>query len=391
VAVTSRIRPLPPIAVDLLIAAAVGFPTLMDAWWNEAGTRQADGFTYLFAVVSVAALIGRRRWPIPVALLCGASLTGLYVLGHHGELLNLPSMVALYTVAVQSDRRTTIVTAVVASAWSGVLGFTSDDPIGARGGSPVLEMIWPLVPLALGEAVRSRRELAVFAEAEREREAHRRVADERARLAREFHDLVAHTIAAVNVQMAAAVAAFDANPEAARRALIQARGSSRAALGELRATVTLLRDVDDLGPVPRLDDLDLLVQPVRAAGIDVVVADDRAGAALTDAVELAAYRIVQESLTNVIRHSRADHAHVSIRTTGDTLVIEVVDDGVGGVGGAGGAGGVMASSGPAADRSGFGLVGMTERARAVGGNVEFEAGADGGFRVHAVLPMTEGS
>src|SRR5215207_10280313 len=124
-------------------------------------------------------------------------------------------MVALYTVAVQGDRRATIITAVVASAWSGVLGFTSDDPIGARGGSPVLEMIWPLVPLALGEATRSRRELAAYAEAERDREAQRRVEAERARMAREFHDVVAHTMAAVNVQMAAAVAAFDTDPDTA--------------------------------------------------------------------------------------------------------------------------------------------------------------------------------
>jgi signal transduction histidine kinase len=182
--VMTRYRQLPATAVDLTVAAVVAVPTVMDAWWNEPGSRQADAATYTLAVVSVLALLFRRRWPFPVAAVCGAALSGLYVLGHHGELLNLPVMVALYTIAVQSDRRTTIVTAVVASAWSGVLGFTSDDPIGARGGSPVLEMIWPLVPLALGEAARSRRELLAYADAEREREAQRRVDAERARMAR---------------------------------------------------------------------------------------------------------------------------------------------------------------------------------------------------------------
>src|SRR5690606_33965396 len=128
-----------PLMADLFVVVAVGIPTAMDAWWNEPGTRQADAATYAFAAVSVLALFGRRRWPIPVAVVSGLGLTGLYLLGHHGELLNLPLMVALYSVAVRHDRRTTVVAAVVAATWSGVLGFTSDDPLGARGGSPVLE------------------------------------------------------------------------------------------------------------------------------------------------------------------------------------------------------------------------------------------------------------
>src|SRR5918996_1998741 len=161
-----RVRQAPPAAVDVAVAAVVAFPTAMDAWWNEAGSRQADGFTYALTVVSIGALLFRRRWPFASALVCGSALTGWYVLGHHGELLNLPTMVALYTIAVQGNRRTTLVTALVASTWSGILGFTSSDPIGARGGSPVLETITPLVPLALGEATRLQRELVARAQAE---------------------------------------------------------------------------------------------------------------------------------------------------------------------------------------------------------------------------------
>src|SRR5690606_32438271 len=152
------------------------------------------------------------------------------------------------------------------TATTGFYALSLHDALPIWGGSPVLEMLVPLVPLTLGEAVRSRRDLVAYALAEREREAERRVAVERARMAREVHDLVAHTIAAVNVQVAAAAAALDTNPEAARRALVEARSSGRAALGELRATVALLRQHESapgaagegVGPVPGLDRLDQL-------------------------------------------------------------------------------------------------------------------------------------
>jgi signal transduction histidine kinase len=361
--------------VDALVVAAVAFPTLMDAWWNEPGSRQADAATYLLAVTSIMALLVRRRWPVPVAIVCGASLSGLYVLGHHGELLNLPAMVALYTVAVRTDRRATVVTAVVASAWSGLLGFTSDDPIGARGGSPVLEMIWPLVPLALGEAVRSRQQLTEYAEAEREREAQRRVEAERLRMAREFHDVVAHTMAAVNVQMAAAVAAFDADPETARQALHQARASSKAALQELRATVALNRDLGPTSPVPTLERVPELAEPARAAGIEVTFHDEHANADLSGAVELAGYRVVQEAITNVVRHSNALNVAVSLCDTPEGLVVEITDDGTGTAPGA-------------TANGGFGLTGMAERVHAVGGRLVHGPTPSGGYRVRAVLPTS---
>lgn len=370
-----RFRQLPRAVTDGVVVAAVAAPTVMDAWWNESGTRQADGSTYVLTVVSVLSLVGRRRWPVGVASISGAALSGLYVLGHHGELLNLPVMVALYTVAVQHDRRTTVVAGVIAAAWSGTLGFTSDDPIGARGGSPILEMLWPLVPLALGEAVRSNRELRAHARAEQDREATQRVAEERQRMAREFHDVVAHTIAGVNVQMAAAVAAFDVDPAAARTALHQARDTTRSAVQELRATVALLRQDSDTDPAPRLRDVSRLAEPARAAAIAVTIEDDRADLVLSGAAELAAYRIIQESLTNVVRHSGATAVMVSLRGADGQLLVEIVDDGHG-----------PTSIG---DGHGFGLLGMAERARAVGGELEHGPGHGGGFRVRALLPAVD--
>ncbi|MDY7106682.1 MAG: histidine kinase [Actinomycetota bacterium] len=370
-----------PLVIDLVVIAAVAWLTGMDAWWNEEGTRQADGLTWALWAASIGALVLRRRWPLAAAAGCGAALSGWYLLGHHGELLNLPTIVALYAVAVSGDRRRSIVVAVVAAAWSGVLGFTSDDPLGARGGSPVLEMLWPLVPIVWGEAVRTRRELEAHAEREREHEAARRVEVERRRIAQEFHDVVAHTMSAVNVQVGVAVAAFETRPDVARDALVRARASTRAALDELRASVALLRsgEHEPLAPAPRLDAVDGLAEVVRAAGIDVTVDTDLDAIECSGSVELAGYRIVQEALTNVVRHSGASRASVSIRPADEhTLAIEVVDDGCGptptGAAGATGAPG------------GFGLNGMAERAAAVGGTVERGPGEGGGFRVRAVLP-----
>jgi signal transduction histidine kinase len=235
-------------------------------------------------------------------------------------------------------------------------------------------MIWPLIPLALGEATRSRRQLIALAEVEHERAAQDRVDEERARMARELHDVLAHTMAAVNVQMAAAIAAFDVDPEKARTALQQARASTRAALRELQATVSVQQS-RDTAPPPRLDQLDQLVTTVEAAGIDVTVVDERNGAELSEALELTAYRIVQEALTTVLRHSGAALVAVSLRTSADGLVVVVTDDGVGGT-----------DTRPESN-GGAGLIGMTERARSVGGRAEHGPLPLGGHRVWAVLPL----
>jgi len=175
----------------------------------------------------------------------------------------------------------------------------------------------------------------------------------------------------VNVQMAAAVAAFDIDPETARRSLVEARASSKAALQELRATVVVLHDGGQLAPAPRLDQLEDLAGPARAAGIEVTIADDRHDAQITGAVELAAYRVVQEALTNIVRHSGARRAAVSLRQEQDDLVIEVTDDG---------------TAPPASTNGGYGLRGMAERVRAVGGRLDYGPSPSRGFHVRAHLP-----
>jgi signal transduction histidine kinase len=390
------------VVVDLAVVAVVAFPTAMDAWWNTAGSRQADGWTYALLVVQLLALVVRRRAPRAASLVCGLALTGWYVAGHHGEALNLPTMVALYTVAVQGDRRTTVATGVVAAAWSGGLAELAGNPVG----SPVLEMAWPAVPLLLGEVVRGRRELlaaaverAERAEADREREGRRRADEERLRIARELHDVVAHTLVAVNVHMNVASQAFGSHPDAAERAIAQARASSKEALAELRAAVAVLREGPEgageapPAPAPGLDRLGDLVAGARRAGLAVTLDDTPVGGQPVPAVVgLAAYRIVQEALANVVRHAGATAASVTLtREPGagagagtEALVVEVRDDGTGPPPPPPPDDDTAATAAPVA---GHGLVGMAERAAVLGGTLRHGPGPAGrGFVVRATLP-----
>ncbi|EPH43536.1 sensor histidine kinase [Streptomyces aurantiacus] len=379
----ARVRALPPLATDLLVVAVVGVFTTSDAAVNDPAYRQADWFTWLLLAVSLAALAWRRRWPVPVAAATGSACAGWALYGHIGELLNLPFIVALYTVAALGNRRRTLWTGLFAALVSGVVALIVGRDVVNPQGLPLLEMLWPLVPLLLGEVVRTRRELldayaarAAQAEADREREAERRVREERVRIARELHDIVAHTVAAMTVQAAVALDAFDARPELARGAMRQVRDSGKQAVRELRATVTVLREPDGeaAAPAPGLDRLPELVGRFAGSRVRVTLRQRNGDAGrITPMAGLAAYRIVQEALTNVVKHSSARHAAVAVDCRGGRLVVEVVDDGA------------PSTIVP----GGFGLIGMCERATAVGGTVEYGPVAGGGFRVQAVLPAQD--
>ncbi|MFF1300460.1 MULTISPECIES: sensor histidine kinase [unclassified Streptomyces] len=348
---------------------------------NEPEYRQADWFTWLLLVISLLALVRRRRWP--VAAVTGAACAGWALYGHIGELLNLPTLVALYTVAVQGDRRRTLWTGLIASLASGGVALWVGSEVVNPQGLPVLEMLWPLVPLLLGEVVRMRRQLleeyaarATRAEEERERETARRVREEGVRIARELHDVVAHTVTAMTVQAGVALDAFEAQPETARQAMRQVRDSGKDAVRELRAAVGVLRDPasgDPVEPAPGIDRLAELVGRFAGGGTEITLRQEGVGEGLPPVVGLAAYRIVQEALTNVVKHSDARRAEVSVGRLDGTLVVEVVDDGR-----------------PAEMAvGGFGLIGMRERAVAVGGRIEYGPLPDGGFRVRAELPVDD--
>ncbi|GAA2070245.1 hypothetical protein GCM10009801_20840 [Streptomyces albiaxialis] len=390
-----RVRGLPPRVVDLLVVAVVGVLTASDAAVNDPGYRQADRFTWLLLAVSLLALAARRAWPVAAAAVTGAACAGWALYGHIGELLNLPFIVALYTVAVGGSRWRTLVTGLAASLGSGAVAFAVGQDVANPQGLPVLEMLWPLVPLLLGTVVRTRRLLlheyaarAARAEEEREREAERRVHAERVRIARELHDIVAHTVAAMTVQAGVALDALDVKPEVSRRAMRQVRESGKEAVRELRSTVTVLRgsgsgsygeggdgsEGEPRGAAPGLGELPALVGRFTGSGIAVTLTREGPEEGLSPVTGLTAYRIVQEALTNVVRHSGARHAEVSTARSGDALTVEVVDDGDG------------PPAGPALP-GGFGLVGIRERAAAAGGSVAHGPAPGGGFRVSARLPV----
>jgi signal transduction histidine kinase len=329
---------------------------------NQPDRMSMDALAVVLVLLGPAALAWSDRWPLfAVGVAIGAA--NVYVgFGYAYGPIFVSVVVALF-LAVQSGRRRG--TWLLAAA--GFVGFSVahvlDDHAGTNLGHVGLVAGWLVVVLALSEVVRIRRAQA----AERERTA----ADERRLLlAQELHDVLAHNLSLINVQASVALHLAEAdNPTGpALTAIKEASGES---LHELRTALDVLRrgEAAPRAPAPRLADLDELLDGVRASGLDVRLAID-VGDSLPAAVELAAYRIVQEALTNVTRHAHASRATVRIEHGGDHVTVEIVDDGVGG----------------AAD-AGNGIAGMRERAAALGGEVEVGSAPGGGFRVFARLSV----
>jgi signal transduction histidine kinase len=287
-------------------------------------------------------------------------------------------VVMLFTVALHGDRLRSVMVGAVTAI--GVIVTTA-----LVDGSPSLNdaavrVGLVFLSLTLGDTLRSRRELRAATlerqahEAhEREQESRRRVANERLRIARELHDTLAHALVAINVR--AGVADHLSNSQDPAAALRDIKAVSATALQDLRNTLTLLREHDDQAPTgPALDlaALPNLVEHAQAAGLRADVHVDTDGAVIPSAVGQAAYRIVQEALTNVVRHADASSTQVRVRATRQALEIEVDDDGRGS---------------PVNGDAGHGLRGMAERATALGGHVDAGPRRDRGWRVHAVLPL----
>ncbi|GGZ66978.1 two-component sensor histidine kinase [Streptomyces subrutilus] len=360
------------------------------------GTRTPEAFSLLLMLLGAAALVLRRRRPRAVlAATCVLSLLELTT-GEPRAPVVMCAVISLYTVAARTDRPTTWRIGLLTMAGlTGVAMLAGPLPWYAQENLGIFA--WTGMAAAAGDAVRSRRafidairERAERAERTREEEARRRVAEERLRIARDLHDVVAHHIALVNVQAGVAAHVMDKRPDQAKEALAHVRDASRSALNELRATVGLLRQSGDpeapTEPAPGLAVLDALVDTFRHAGlpVEVIVQLAHAGAdPLPAAVDLAAYRVIQEALTNVRKHAGAGaRAEVSVVRVGPSVEVTVLDDG--------GAAPVPATAPhpePADPGGGHGLLGMRERAGALGGSCFAGHRYGGGYRVHAVLPV----
>ncbi|MEV7420119.1 histidine kinase [Streptomyces sp. NPDC089919] len=386
-----------PLATDAVLALGVLVAMVLGSFVEPPGSYEAgfrmrspDLVGVVLMLLGAASLVLRRRRPMPVLAATGALSLAELLSGPPRAPVPMCAVVALFTVAARTDRPTT---------WRvGLLTMTGLTAVAMLAGplpwyaqENLAIFAWTGMAAAAGDAVRSRRafvdaiqERAERAERTREEEARRRVAEERLRIARDLHDVVAHHIALVNVQAGVAAHVMDKRPDQAKEALAHVREASRSALNELRATVGLLRQSGDpeapTEPAPGLAVLDELVETFRHAGLPVEVARDRTEAPLPAAVDLAAYRVIQEALTNVRKHAGAGaRAEVSVVRVGPTVEVTVLDDG-----------------GEPADRApdpggGHGLLGMRERAGALGGTCTAAPRFGGGYRVHAVLPLPAGA
>jgi signal transduction histidine kinase len=400
-------------AADIVLAVAVLAVTMgMSVAAEKPGDRPLWPGGVALIAVAAAALVWRRRYPVAVLAVAVVVPPLYYPMGYPDGPVAVVLWLALFTAALRHRLLVSLCAVIVvnaaflgASLARGGGGGDPDAIVDLRGVTSL--SIGLLVAVALGQYVRSRREMAeaaerraVRAERDRELEARRRAVAERLRIARELHDVLAHQISLINVQAGAALHRRD-DPERAYAALEAIKAASKETLRELRGVLGVLRqvDADDTGgggaqggggpvapPVPSLARVGELLDGTAAAGLPVRRAGDLAAdpagpgqaalEALPAPVGLAGYRIVQEALTNAVRHSGAEAVTVEVRLLPGEVVVRVDDDGAG-----------PAAAGP----DGNGLRGMRERAASVGGELTAGPGPEGGFRVWARLPLDGGA
>lgn len=374
-----------PTAALALVAAGVQVAGSFGASQGQPERTSLDAVAVTLLLVGPLALVWRRHRPVAV-LGVVVTATLLYLISDYpfGPVILSP-IVAIYT-AVASGHRV--------AGWAGTAALygvhmayrtaTDDTP-------SALELLavgaWLLLILAGSEVVRAYQDRAAETALAQQEERRRRAGEERLSIARELHDVLAHHISLMNVQASVALHLMDRKPEQARTALVAIEDASREAMAELRSVLDILHRADDAAPrrpTPGLDQLDALVERAELAGLAVNVRIEGERRPLRLPVEAAAYRVIQEAVTNVIRHASATTASVLLTYALDRLTVTVEDDGTGLSD--------QAASKPKHGREdrtggGSGIPGMAERVRALGG--EFEAGArtGRGFGVRASIPL----
>jgi signal transduction histidine kinase len=386
---SKRPRPgLQSLLIDATIAFGLSALSLLTVASGASDVGGRDPLRVGLLLLETLPLIGRRRWPIPVLIVTLAA-TILHAALVEGAVVNesLGALVALFTVAERYDRRVSVTAVLaVAGAFAAViLARAAGEQIALSGFFQTLlavGIVW-----ALGDWARTRRryanaieENARLQEADREERARRAVQDERERIARELHDIITHHVSVIVIQAGAGLTALERRPDQARTALEAIDRTSRQALTDMRRMLGILGEgpsADDPSrqPMPGLGRLGELIEEVRAAGLPVELSIDGDRRPLDAGIELSAYRIVQEALTNTLKHASGARARVHLGFEDQALEIEVTDQGGSGRRNLGEAG-----------TGGRGLIGMRERVAVFGGDLE--AGPyQGGFRVRARLPI----
>ncbi len=348
---------------------------LLDGVLSEKGD-QVDLLSVVIAYVATLPLALRPRLGFfgMAPLLVGGVVLALWNFEPGTTVVAIPAW-ALFDLARDYGRRQTVIAAVAVAPCV----LVSVLPFSDNGEELVSLTLRNLalceLALALGYLMWHNRAALEREVAAREADAERRLGDERLRIAREVHDVVAHAMVAINVQAGVAAHLIERDAGEAREALLHIKRTSGDALADLRATLGVLRDRDQaapVGPAAGLGDLDAVAEQLRATGVEVRVDVDAVGMVPTP-VHSAGYRIVQEGLTNVLRHADAQAVSVVVRVDEDMLTIVVTDDGPGRTG--------------STEGTGAGVRGMRERAEALGGTLSAGPGEDGGWRVQATLPL----
>lgn len=383
------LRSWPPLVQDaVLVAVVLGVQLLTFASPTRelipegVVTRPVDAGAYLIAVASTVPLLWRRRFPVLALVAAIVGLLAYGELAYEASFTGYPVVVALYSVVVYRGLRIGMLSGAatfLALQLTYVLAGLDRPPV-----SSLLDLLVVATGVALGDGTRNRiaaneanqarlEQMAV----EQELRAEEAVLEERTRIARELHDLVAHSMSVIAVQAGVGGHLLDHDPTRARDALSTIEQTSRQALVEMRRMLGVLRtssdEPADLGPQPGLDRVDPLLDHARRSGLDVDLTVGGDPRPLDPGVDLSAYRIVQEALTNAIKHAGPARVAVTMDYRPTELAITVEDDGRG-------------ASVPAGGRGGLGLVGMRERAAVVGGTLESGPRPGGGFRVAATLP-----
>jgi len=375
-------------ALDVLLAvllAAAALATIAGRAGDDRGVfRGDDALGVALVLVQVLPLAARRAAPLAVLALTGAAIDAHAALGYEMvQFGTFGSLVALYSVASLCEPRRALAGALLMVPAFAVFFATNRQDFGPGEIVPTCSTwaaVWFLGTYVRGrgEQAQTARERVAWLERERDVLAREAVAAERSRITRELHDIVGHALNVIVLQAGGAQRAFDSSPGAARDALASIESTGRTALTDIERMLGMLGAADDAGRDlegrPRLDRLDQLAARVTDAGLPVRVSVEGTRTDIAESVELSAYRIIQEALTNALKHSGASRAGVSVRYQPDALEIEVVDNGRG------------------VDRSastpgGRGIIGMRERAALFGGELSVGTPPGGGFRVHARLPL----
>jgi signal transduction histidine kinase len=379
--------------LDALIAVGFGLFSLGAFFTAETTppTSDPDAFGAALLLIACGALAFRRRWPLGVFLVTAVAALSMHVLSYPDGGLPFAVVISLYTLASLRDRWISVA-ATVALVVTVPLSFWASDTVGDSG-----TLVGTLAIFVLAAVWGDRKKVQVayleqlaLRDAEKERErvatAQRAVTEERLRIARELHDVLAHAMSVVAVQSGVGAHVIDSRPDQAKRILETISETSRASMNEMRSLVAVLRDnpemqADELAPAPGLEQLPDLVGRVTEAGVPVEMRVRGERAAVPAGVDLAAYRIVQEALTNVLKHAGRARATVVLRYEPNAVHLEVVDDGRG-------AASAATSAGSRRNGSGHGLVGMRERAALYDGVLEAGPRPGGGYRVAATLRFT---